>query len=189
MSFEIIDSANKRKTLIEKYLRNREVLKERQLNQKIGKQEFQREVATELQKPVVEQAKKVAEKSQEKQDELQNALIQQLQDNQLNNIGQLGLDRNALVQALQALPATQALPAAQALTATQATASSPSITANVDAGIDPGVLQQHSLPLPSHFLGQTKQTTMNARKSVSKSSLFKSLSAKQKKDLPRREKL
>ena len=112
----------------------------------IGKQAFQREVATELQKQVVEQAKKLADKAQEKTGELQNALIQQLQHHQVNIIGQLGLDRNALVQALQALPAAQALPA------TQATASSPSITADVDAGIDPGVIQQHSLPLPSHFL-------------------------------------
>ena len=83
MSVEIVDRANKRKALIEKYLKNREIIKERQLNEKIGKQEFQREVATELQKPVVEQAKKLADKAQEKTDELQNALIQQLQDNQL----------------------------------------------------------------------------------------------------------
>ena len=92
MSVEIVDRANKRKAVIEKYLKNREILKERQLNEKINKQTFQRDVATKLQKPVVEQAKKVAEKAQEKQDELQNALIQQLQDNQANIISQLGLD-------------------------------------------------------------------------------------------------
>ena len=41
----------------------------------IGKHAFPREVATELQKPVVEQAKKLADKAQEKTGELQNALI------------------------------------------------------------------------------------------------------------------
>ena len=174
MSFETIDSVNKRKALINKYLKNREILKKRQLDEKIDKQSFQREVATELQKPVVEQAKKVAEKAQEKTDELQNALIQQLQDNQAQIVGQLGLDRNALVNALQALPAAQQPPA---LPVPQATASP--ITADVDVGIDSGVLQKLNLPPPSHFLRQSKKATVDTRKSLSTSHIFRSLSAKQ----------
>ena len=42
-------------------------MKKRQLDEKLDKQTFQKEVTEEIQKPVVEQAKKLAEKSQGKQ--------------------------------------------------------------------------------------------------------------------------
>ena len=50
------------------------------VDEKVGKQTFQREVVAELQKPVVEQQQKLEEERQKKTDERQNALIAKLQE-------------------------------------------------------------------------------------------------------------
>ena len=51
------------------------------VDEKVGKKTFQRDVATQLQKPVVKQQQKLEEERQKKTDERQNALIAKLQEN------------------------------------------------------------------------------------------------------------
>ena len=67
-------SVGERYALIKKFMKNREILRERVVDEKGGEQTFQRDVAAELQKPVVEQQQKFEEERQEKTDERQNAL-------------------------------------------------------------------------------------------------------------------
>ena len=67
------------------------------VEEKVGKQTFQREVAAELQKPVVEQQQALEEKRQKKTDERQNALIAKLQENQEAITDKLG-DQEAVMR-------------------------------------------------------------------------------------------
>ena len=80
------------------YIKNRELLKKQLIDEKIRKQVFQREVATPLQKLVVEQATLL--EGQKKIDEKQNELINKLQKNQLAIVGQLGINDEDLLQQL-----------------------------------------------------------------------------------------
>ena len=54
MPFATVESVGERDALIKMFMKNREILKKRVVDEKVGEQTFQREVATELQKPVVE---------------------------------------------------------------------------------------------------------------------------------------
>ncbi len=93
MSFEVVDSIKKRDQIIQEFLKNRDILKQRILNEKIGKQEFQRDVAQELFKPVTETFTEV----QKKTDEKQNKMIEKLQEGQ----NQLALSQNKIVHAIR----------------------------------------------------------------------------------------
>ena len=82
MPFERVKSVGERDALIKKFMKNREILRKRVVDEKVGKQAFQLEVATELQKLVVEQQQKLEEERWKKTKERQNALIAKLQENQ-----------------------------------------------------------------------------------------------------------
>ena len=71
MPFVTVESVGERNALIKKFLKNRETLRKRVVDEKVGKQTFQRVVA-ELQKPVVEQQQALEEECQKKTDERQN---------------------------------------------------------------------------------------------------------------------
>ena len=97
MPFATVESVGKRDALIKKFLENRETLRKRVVDEKVGKQTFQWEVAAELQKPVVEQQQKLEEERQKKTDERQNALIAKLQENQEAITDKLG-DQEAVMR-------------------------------------------------------------------------------------------
>ena len=92
MPFATVESVCKRDALINKFLKNRETLRKRVVDEKVGKQTFQREVAAELQKPVVEQQQALEEERQKKTDERQilEKLIAKLQENSRGNQQQVG---------------------------------------------------------------------------------------------------
>ena len=196
MPFQTVRNEGDRKKLVETYLKNRETLKKRVLDEKVGKQTFQREVASELQKPVLEQQKQLEEERQKKTDERQNDLIAKLQENQVAIVGQLGTNRqdmlqqlidnqNAIIQALppQLVPAAavEGAPAGLPKSLPASTSASPSFIGMVDTGVDPAVLEQQGLPSPSHYLGKSLKQTEKARKDVTSSTVFKSLSSKKHK--------
>ena len=72
MPFATVESVGERDALIQKFLKNCGTLRKRVVDEKVGKQTFQRVVA-ELQKPVVEQQQKLEEERQKKTDERQNS--------------------------------------------------------------------------------------------------------------------
>ena len=67
MLFATVKNVGERDAHINKFLKNRETLRKRVVDEKVGKQTFQREVAAELQKPVVEQQQKLEEERQKRQ--------------------------------------------------------------------------------------------------------------------------
>ena len=75
--FTQVENPEHRKEVIDTFLKNREILKQRPLEKRIGKQQ-QEEFVEEFQKPVV---KKLTKKSEEN-DKRQDALLGQLQTNQ-----------------------------------------------------------------------------------------------------------
>ena len=154
MSFTVVKSEGDRKALIDQYLKNREALKKRVVQEKVGKQAFQRDVASELQKPVVEQQEKLEEERQKKTDERQNALLTKLQENQeaitekLDDQEQAMLQNIVLQQQLMqpqqpalAPPGVAASPRAT----TPTTPRRPRIDINPDVGLDLDVLQDLNL--------------------------------------------
>ena len=100
MPFATVESVGERDALIKKFLKNRETLRKRVIDKKVGKQTFQREVAAELQKPVVEQQQALKEERQKKTDERQNALTAKLQENQEAITDKLDDQEAAMTQAL-----------------------------------------------------------------------------------------
>ena len=127
----------------------------------MGKQAFQRDVASELQKPVVEQQKKLEEERQKNTDERQIALLAKLQENQeaitekLDDQEQAMLQNIVLQQQLMqpqqpalAPPGVAASP--RATTPTTPRRPRPRIDLNPDIGIDPRILHKLGLqPLSS----------------------------------------
>ncbi|DAC81750.1 TPA_asm: hypothetical protein [Trichoplax MELD virus] len=77
MPFDTIETVEDRKRVINTFLKNRSILKQQQLNQKLNEQSFQ-ESTTKLQKPVVKKIEEV----QKKEDNRQDKLLEQLQKNQ-----------------------------------------------------------------------------------------------------------
>lgn len=149
MSYTTVENRQQRKALIDQFLKNRETLKKRVEQEKVGKQTFQREVAAELQKPVVEQQQKLEEERQKKTDERQNALIVKLQESQEAITGKLDDQEAAMLQNLlltqqQLLqlqqPAQQ--PALAAARATPTRQQQPRVELNPDVGLDLNLLQQ-----------------------------------------------
>ena len=155
MSFTVVKSEGDRKALIDQYLKNRETLKKRVVQEKVGKQAFQRDVASELQKPVVEQQKKLEEERQKKTDERQNALLAKLQENQEAITEKLDDQEQAMLQNIVqpqqpalAPPGVAASP--RATTPTTPRRPRPRIDLNPDIGIDPGIPHKSGLqPLSS----------------------------------------
>ena len=166
MSFTVVKSEGDRKALIDQYLKNRETLKNRVMQEKVGKQAFQRDVASELQKPVVEQQKKLEEERQKKTDERQNALLAKLQENQEAITEKLDDQEKAMLQNLllqQQLMQSQqpalAPPgvAASLQATTPTTPRRPRVDLNPDIGIDPSILQELELqPISSLMNAQVK---------------------------------
>ena len=79
MPFATVKNVSEHDALIEQFMKNREILRKRVVDEKVGKQTFQRDVAAQLEKPVVEQQQKLEEERQKKTDERQNALIPNFQ--------------------------------------------------------------------------------------------------------------
>ena len=96
MSFTTIKDEKQKKELIDQFLKNRKSLKERVIDEKVRKQQFQRDVAAPLQQPIMKQVEKL-ESQQKKTDESQNKLINQIQQNQIEIVGKMGYDRDALL--------------------------------------------------------------------------------------------
>ena len=71
MPFATVESVGERDALIKKFLKNRETPRKRVVDEKVGKQTFQREAAAELQKSVVVQQQTLEEERQTKADESQ----------------------------------------------------------------------------------------------------------------------
>ena len=71
MAFSQVNSLQERKALVDRYLKNRKILKKRMIDEKTGKQHFQEDVAQPLQKPVMTEINKK-----------QNELIEKLQEDQ-----------------------------------------------------------------------------------------------------------
>ena len=154
MPFATVESVGERDALIKKFLKNRETLRKRVVDEKVGKQTFQREVAAELQKPVVEQQQALEEERQKKRDERQNALIAKLQENQEAITDKLSDQEAAMTQALltqqqQLLPLLSQQPAlataAETRAATPTTSCLPRIDINPDVGLDQTFLQEMGL--------------------------------------------
>ena len=101
MPFATVKSVSERDALIKKIKKKREILRKRVVDEKVGKQTFQLELATELQKPVVEQQHKLEEERQKKTDERQNALFAKLQENQEAITDKLYDQEAAMVWAVQ----------------------------------------------------------------------------------------
>ena len=157
MPFATVESVGERDALIKKFLKNRETLRKRVVDEKVGKQTFQREVAAELQKPVVEQQQALEEERQKKTDERQNALIAKLQENQEAITDKSDDQEAAMTQALltqqqQLLPLLQTPQQPALATATETRAATPTtprqpiIDINLDAGLDLTLLQRTGYP-------------------------------------------
>jgi len=89
--------------VINKWIKNREELRKQLVTEKIGKQEFQRDIAVPLAKPVT----KSLEYTKQAIDKKQDKMIEQLQENQRAITNAI----EAMPQQMQALEAFQELPA------------------------------------------------------------------------------
>ena len=58
MPFATVESVGERDALIKKFLKNRETLRKRVIDEKVGKQTFQREVAAELQNQLLNNSRR-----------------------------------------------------------------------------------------------------------------------------------
>ena len=74
MAFMQVKSVQERKALIDKFLKNREILKKRIIDEKIGKQRFREDVARLLQQQIKEELDKQQDKLISKLKESQKAL-------------------------------------------------------------------------------------------------------------------
>ncbi len=139
MPFQTIGSETESKKLIDRFLKNRAILKTRLDSDKIGKQTFQRDVAAELQRPVVEQQEKLEKSRQKKTDERQSELIDELQESQRAITDKLDDQEVAMQRTLLQL---QQLPQQPALAA--APRRSP-IDIDPDVGLDKNLLREMNL--------------------------------------------
>ena len=119
MSFIQVQDAKQKKELIDQYIKNRDVLKKRIYDEKVRKQEFQRDVAAPLQEPITKQVEKQLKERQKQTDENQSRLIRQLQQNQLAITGKISDNKDemlakvlenqaAIVRSLSSLPIEEA---------------------------------------------------------------------------------
>ena len=140
MAFIQVKSMEDRKALVDKFLKNRAILKKRIIDEKVGKQRFQEDVAQPLQKPVTaEIVKQTAEI-----DKKQNSLIEKLQEGQ----DALALTHAGIVNAIGAIPPALPFrtPEAATLAAGPTTAASPI----VEYPIDLKVLEEYGFPNPTY---------------------------------------
>jgi len=101
--FVLIDSQQKKGDVINKWIKNREELRKQLVTEKNGKQEFQRDIAVPLAKPVTKSLEYTKQAINKKQDKM----IEQLQENQWAIANAI----EAMPQQMQALEAFQELPA------------------------------------------------------------------------------
>jgi hypothetical protein len=128
MSFVKVDSEKKKQQIINTFLKNRQLLKQQIVEEKIGKQDFQRDVALPLAEPVT----KILEVNQKKVDETQNKLIAKINQNQ-----------QMLTNAMRAIPERLSLPTPVDL---------PVRHVNIDAGLDIDIIRKNSFLPPSELL-------------------------------------
>ena len=150
MAFAQVKSVQDHKGLIDEFLKNREILKKCIMDEKIGKQHFQEDVAQPLQQPIKAES-----------DNQQDKLIERLQEGQ----DALTLTQTDIVKPIKAilgapelpaLPASEALPAmAEAATLPRATSISPEapiVTYRIneklinDLGLPPPFLRESPIP-------------------------------------------
>ena len=98
MSFITVKDPKHKKELIDQFVQNRNILKKYMIDQKIAKQDFQRDVAAPLQQPIITQVDKLEKERQNKTDENQTQLINQLQQNQLAIVDKIGDNKDDLLQ-------------------------------------------------------------------------------------------
>ena len=148
MPFATVESVGERDALIMKFLKNHETLRKRVVDEKVGKQTFQREVAAELQKPVVEQQQALEEERQKKRDERQNPLIAKLQENQEAITDKLDDQEAVTKRTLQAKQRLLQRVPQQPSLATAAETQQPAaeqMTLDPDAGLDLDLLKEKDL--------------------------------------------
>ena len=174
MSFTTIKDEKQKKELIDQFLKNRKNLKERVIDEKVRKQQFQRDVAAPLQQPIMKQVEKL-ESQQKKTDESQNKLINQIQQNQVEIVGKMGSDRDALLNRVlenQAIIAQSlALPppdeSERAVTSgSEASTPRPDITiqTDFDKDLDFNLLEEEGLKFPSELVANPDDLKANQEK-------------------------
>lgn len=77
-----METFEEHKKVIDRFLKNRETLKKKVVDEKIGMQ-AQRQVTAEFQKPVLHKQKVLQDERQQETDQRQNKLIAKLQENQV----------------------------------------------------------------------------------------------------------
>ena len=137
MAFVQVKSMKDHKVLIEKYLKNREILKKRIIDEKTGKQHFQEDVAQLFKRPIKAELDK-------QQDELMKEK-EKLQEGQKA----LATTQAAIVNAMSNLSPLVAIMGAPALP--EALAEAATLIA-IDAGLEPEVLKAYRLLLPSEIV-------------------------------------
>jgi len=135
---------SKRRQLIDKWMDDRVQIKTQLLQEKLGKQEFQREVAVPLAKPVTESLKESQRAIDKKQDEL----IHKLSESQRAITNSIS---NLVVPAIEAPPPPL----------------DPSTYVDIDKGLDVDVLRRQRFRLPSELLHMSRDELKTYRDGVS----------------------
>ena len=170
MSFTTIKDEKQKKELIDQFLKNRKNLKERVIDEKVKKQQFQRDVAAPLQQPIMKQVEKL-ESQQKKTDESQNKLINQIQQNQMEIVGKMGSDRDALLNRVLenqaiiaqhlALPPDESERAIASGSETSPPRPATIIQTDFDKDLDLDLLRELGLSFPSELVGNPSELKAN----------------------------
>src|SRR5664279_5873860 len=139
MSFNKVSSEVEKRALIDQFIANRQVLKGQLIAEKIGKQEFQREVALPLAEPITTSLKENQLKMDKKQDQMIDQLVR-------NQRAITDTDRSFVSTPGRRLPIVPAI----APTARRA------MFVDVDRGFDREVLDRFDYKMPSELLKLSK---------------------------------
>jgi len=135
---------------------NRQILKGQIIAEKVGQQEFQREVAVPLAAPI----NKALKENQQKIDEKQDELIEQLSQNQL-----------AITNAISTRPSRRLQPAIkppQRASSQPPIESRPYVDMDMDRGLDPDVITKFGFNMPSKMIDMSKEEITDYRAEVSR---------------------
>ena len=136
MSFKQVKSVEERKKLVDEFLKNRGILKKRQIDRRVAKQDFQEDIAEPIQKPLLTEIDKQQDKLIEQLDKGQKALVEKQTEivDVISNIPYIP----------PAIRAAEALP----LEASKKKEQRHDIF-NLHKNIDTDVLMKYGFPLPS----------------------------------------
>lgn len=153
-----INDEKQQKQVIDSFLRNRQILKQRQLESKIGKQAAQEEIEEQA-APIVKRLKDADEKRNQQQDQL----IRQLEDNQQAIVGSINQFPALLAPQRDAIQQPQQQPYQQQMIADS---SLDDINMDILNRYRPKSMSSVMLPQPDTFNRMDKQQLKKLRKTV-----------------------